>query len=77
MILVSGGSVFDGDAISLGCNRSRVMRSSVDRYGVMRSSGGSVFGGDAILVVVRDIWRRQCWVLAALVLGCDRFWVDR
>ena len=38
MILVSGGSVFDGDAISMGCDRSRVMRSSVDRYGVMRSS---------------------------------------
>ena len=38
MILVSGGSVFDGDAILMGCDRSRVMRSSVDRYGVMRSS---------------------------------------
>ena len=39
--------------------------------------GGSIFSGDVISVVVRDIWQRQCWKLAAPVLGCDRFWVDQ
>ena len=30
---VLGGSVFSGDVISVGCDWSGVMRSSVDRYG--------------------------------------------
>ena len=30
---VLGGSVFDGDVILVGCDRSGVMRSSVDRSG--------------------------------------------
>ena len=58
--------------ILVGCNRSGVMWSSMDRSGCDRFGwiglrwgviglGGSVFGGDAISVVVQDIWRCRCW----------------
>ena len=64
MRLVLGGSVFGGDAISVGCDWSGVMRSSVDRSWWIGLRWLYDLGGGARY-------------MAAPVLGCDRFWVNR